>query len=334
MRLAIRNPFVPALVALAFLAVLGLFLLQLFYTGDSAEAASSLSVPSTKTPALKAAQHIDPNPAKGGGDIAIAGGMALVPESGPLGTNADIQSPRKTADQISVYVVREGDTLSQIAEMFGVTTNTVLWSNDLKSARDIHPGDRLVILPITGVQHVVAKGETVNSIVKKYQGDLEEVLAFNNLPDGATVSVGDTIIIPHGVEPAPVRTSTSRSVAHSSGGPSLAGYFLRPVSGGIKTQGVHGYNGVDIGVSNGTPVMASASGSVIIARSGWNGGYGNYIVIQHPNGTQTLYAHLSDVYVSSGSSVSQGDVIGASGNSGRSTGPHLHFETRGAPNPF
>ena len=215
-----------------------------------------------------------------------------------------------------------------------MSTNTVLWANDLKSAKDIHPGDTLVILPISGVQHVVQKGETIASIVKKYKGDLDEVLDFNNLPDNAKLAVGDTLLIPHGVEAATPVSSGSR-VVKSAGGPVIAGYFMRPIAGGIKTQGIHGYNGIDIGVPIGTTVMASASGTVIIARgSGWNGGYGQYVVIQHPNGTQTVYGHLSQVFVATGQSVTQGQAIGASGNTGRSTGAHLHFEVRGATNPF
>jgi len=312
------------------LVVLGVFV-KLPSLSNTVQAASVLSVHNLNTPALRPANHIDPNPAKGGGDIAITGGVALLPESGPSGTIADIQDKKPSADQISIYVVREGDTLSQIAEMFDVTTNTVLWSNDLKSARDIHPGDTLVILPIDGIEHVVAKGDTAASLAKKYKADAAEILSFNNIE---ALKVGETIIIPHGVE-APTPKARSVGTARISGGPSLIGYFLRPLLGGIKTQGIHGYNGIDIGVPVGTPVMASAPGTVLVARSsGYNGGYGRYIVVQHPNGTQTLYAHLSEIYVSSGSNVSQGEVIGASGNSGRSTGPHLHYEVHGARNPF
>ena len=103
---------------------------------------------------------------------------------------------------------------------------------------------------------------------------------------------------------------------------------------GRRSQGIHGYNGVDIAAPAGTPIVASASGDVIIARSaGWNGGYGNYIVIKHDNGTQTLYAHMSSLAVSGGT-VEKGELIGYVGISGRATGYHLHFEVRGAKNPL
>ncbi len=114
------------------------------------------------------------------------------------------------------------------------------------------------------------------------------------------------------------------------------GGMARPIAGGIKTQGVHGNNGVDIGAPIGTSVFAALDGTVTLTRGGnaWNGGYGNYIVVKHPNGVQTLYAHLSSIGVSTGESVGKGDQIGKSGNSGQSSGPHLHFEVRGAKNPF
>jgi murein DD-endopeptidase MepM/ murein hydrolase activator NlpD len=105
--------------------------------------------------------------------------------------------------------------------------------------------------------------------------------------------------------------------------------------GGVKTQGLHGYNGIDIGAAAGTSIVAAAPGTVIIARSGgWNGGYGSYVVVQHGNGTQTLYAHASSVLVSQGQQVTQGQAIARVGATGRATGNHLHFEVRGAKNPF
>jgi len=105
------------------------------------------------------------------------------------------------------------------------------------------------------------------------------------------------------------------------------------LEGGIKTQGLHGYNAIDIGTPVGTTLYAAAAGQIIIAKhSGWNGGYGKYVVISHNNGTQTVYGHMSQVIVDEGETVAQGQVIGLSGNTGHSTGPHVHFEIRGAYN--
>jgi murein DD-endopeptidase MepM/ murein hydrolase activator NlpD len=112
-------------------------------------------------------------------------------------------------------------------------------------------------------------------------------------------------------------------------------YLLIRPANAVKTQGIHGHNGVDFGGPTGTSIKAAAGGTVTVARNGgYNGGYGSYVVISHPNGTQTLYAHMSSVGVSVGQNVGQGDYIGAIGNTGKSTGPHLHFEVRGARNPF
>jgi murein DD-endopeptidase MepM/ murein hydrolase activator NlpD len=98
---------------------------------------------------------------------------------------------------------------------------------------------------------------------------------------------------------------------------------------------LHGYNGVDIAAPVGTSIFAAAEGTVIVAASsGWNSGYGNYVVISHPNGTQTVYGHASKVMVSVGEHVSKGQLIASVGSTGKSTGPHLHVEVRGAANPF
>lgn len=304
-------------------------------------AQASVSVPPSNvsgTPALQAAVNVDPNPLKGGNDLALAGGVALLPLVGPEGTLADI-ADSGAPTQISIYVVRAGDSLGKIAKMYGVSTNTILWANDIRGPNDIHPGDTLIILPVTGVEHIVGKGETLASIVAKYHGDMQNVLDYNNLEPGAAVAVGDTIIIPNGIDvSAPSysgRVGSREPLIPGYGGPAIPGYFIRPIAGGVKTQGLHGYNAVDLGTPRGTPVVAAADGIVIVSRSsGYNGGYGQYIVVDHPNGTQTVYAHLSRNLVGPGAQVVQGQVIALSGNTGRSTGAHLHFEVRGAANPF
>lgn len=284
---------------------------------------------------LRAALHSDPNPSKGGGEITIDHD-ALLADVGPSGSLADIEERPLASDQISVYVVREGDTLSQIGVMFNVSANTIRWANDLSRNEAIQPGQTLVILPISGVRHTVAKGDTLQSIAKKYKADLEEILSFNNLSAGMTLSVGEVVVVPDGEMGVPVPTRTiSRGSSSSSGGTSSAGYFINPVPGSARTQGIHGYNGIDLGARSGTQVIAAAAGEVLISRSsGWNGGYGIYVVVKHNNGTQTLYSHLNQAIVYAGQRVVQGQVVGYVGATGRATGPHLHFEVRGASNPF
>lgn len=291
---------------------------------------------------LEGAVNLDPNPAKGGGDIAVVDDSAFVSDAGPSGTIADIES-NDHQGKVSLYVVRHGDTIAQVAKMFGVTANTILWANDITRGASLREGQHLVILPIDGIQHTVQKGETLQGIAKKYKADIDEIIQFNDLTADQKLSIGDVVIIPNGVEGATpssgtVTTSRSRMIASY---PSYEGYYTHPVPAGHKTQGIHGYNGVDYGAPVGTPVYAAAEGTVIVSRftTGYcgrycGGGYGNYIVIEHPNGTQTLYGHLSAVYTQFGVHVDKGQWIGEVGNTGKSTGPHLHFEVRGARNPF
>lgn len=300
-----------------------------FNTKESYERSTSDMRGAHEVPLLRAALHSDPNPSKGGGDIVIDGDT-IVPD-GSISPFA--QQENQTHGEISVYVVREGDALSQIAEMFDVTTNTILWANDIKSADLIQPGDSLVILPITGVRHIVKSGDTLGKIAEKYSGEVEDIMAYNGFTS-RELTVGQTVVIPGGEVAAPARTYTTRRVAQSGGGSSSLG-FAHPLPNGTRTQGIHGYNGVDFGAPVGTSIRAAADGTVILARnSGWNGGYGTYVVVKHDNGTQTLYAHNNVNYVVAGQRVARGEAIAAVGSTGRSTGPHLHFEVRGAHNPF
>lgn len=285
--------------------------------------------------ALVVATDYSPFPDNKSPNPPIVESNALVSNIGPSGSASEILIHKPTSDQISTYVVHKGDTLSQIAEMFDVTVNTIKWGNNLPS-NTLKEGQTLVILPISGIKYTVVKGDTVASIAKKYKGDADEIMAYNNLQKNGSLTTGSEIIIPDGEVLTPAYSGSNVSSGGSSSGlKEYVGYYMRPIVGGKKTQGIHGYNGVDLAAPVGTPILAAAEGQVIIARAGgWNGGYGNYIVVRHPNGTQTLYAHASRINVSAGDTVNQGDVIGAVGSTGKSTGSHVHFEIRGARNPF
>lgn len=266
--------------------------------------------------------------------------LSIISETSLVSDNSKLPMVERTIDDefIYTYVVREGDTLSDIAKMYDVSVNTIKWGNDLKG-NTLTPGQTLVILPISGIQHIVKKGETIQGIVKIHKGDLEEVLSYNNLTLTSKIAVGDVITIPDGEASAVTVTSTgsktSVSISSGSSSANYSGYYIRPIIGGVRTQGIHGHNGVDLASSFGTNILAAASGEVIVARgSGYNGGYGIYVVIKHANGTQTLYAHMSSLSVSTGDRVTQGQIIGKMGSTGKSTGTHLHFEIRGARNPF
>jgi len=273
----------------------------------------------------------------GGADIIINNG-ALMSEVGPLGTAADNVEIPDSGD-ISLYVVRKGDTLSNIAKIYDVSVNTIIWANELKKGETLKDGQVLVILPVTGLRHEIKKGDTIESIAKKYKGDVSDILIFNGIAPEAKLAIGDVIIIPDG-ELSIAETSTANKTTkkgervYGTNAPEYDGYYIRPISGGRKTQGLHGFNGVDLAAPTGTPIVASASGNVILVRGGWGGGYGNYIIIAHDNGTKTLYAHNSKNLVTVGEHVSQGQTIALIGSTGRSTGPHVHFEVRGAKNPF
>jgi LysM repeat protein len=290
---------------------------------EAKEAYQTLSV--LDVPVLSSVQNPNPQGARGGAEVQVIDD-ALV-SSGPVGADV-IASAKVTSGEISVYTVRAGDTLSHIAQMYGVTANTILWANDLSRATAIQEGQTLVILPVAGVQHVVKKGDTIAAIAKKYAGDTAEILTYNQLASDADLTVGETLVIPGG-------QIVAKTVATTKGSTNSGSWLAHPAPGAIKTQGIHGYNAVDLAGSTGYSIRAAAAGEVIVSRnSGWNGGYGQYIVIKHANGVQTLYAHLSQNTVGVGATVAQGEVIGGMGNSGRSTGTHLHFEVRGAKNPF
>ncbi len=294
---------------------------------------------------LSAANNIDPNPSKGGGEITITDGAALLASSGPSGTLADVEEASGIENKhVGLYVVNKGDTLSEIANMFEVSINTIRWANDIGRRGTIHPGQELIILPMTGIKYTVKRGGTLRDIIKSYGGDLDEAVEYNDIDADKWLAKGTEVIIPDGElqikEPAN-SWRAGRKYARSairvkgSNAPEYRGYYIRPIAGGVKTQGLHGYNAVDIGVASGTPIRAAASGRVLRAKySGWNSGYGRYLLIQHANGTQTLYAHANSVTVSVGQQVAQGEIVAYVGSTGRSTGPHVHFEIRGAKNPF
>ncbi len=312
---------------------------------------------SQSTNILSAAINPDPNPDNTATTELPVLDNAIIPAAEPLVISTS--SYTFTNTQISTYVVHQGDTLSQIAKIFGVSVNTIIWANDLPSNPTLSAGQTLVILPVSGLNYSFKKGDTLQGVVKKFNADLNEVLQYNDITADSVISIGSTIIIPdatldgatvasivqtpktvgrytgHGIPPRSLWGVKGENPAHDTNGPNLGNYFLRPIAHGVVSQGLHGYNAVDLAAPIGTPILASADGVVIISKvGGWNGGYGNYMVINHPNGTQTLYAHASKNYATVGQKVSRGDIIGLVGKTGEATGPHLHYEIHGAADPF
>lgn len=310
------------------------FFTDIFF-GENSRQEMAAEVNSQNMTLLQAVPNPDPNAAKGGGDITIVGDEALLSETGPSGTIADIEEGQSDG-RINIYVVQKGDSVSAIAKMFDVSVNTIMWANDIKNSSSIKEGDSLIILPISGIKYTVKSGDTLKGIVAKYKGDMEDVLQYNDLRDDSPLAVGQEIIIPNGqIESQSKVAQNLNSKIRGANGPSYSGYYIRPLEGGRKSQGLHGYNGVDIAAPAWTPIYAAASGAIIVSKNyGWNGGYGNYAVIEHPNKTQTVYGHMIKNITYQGQRVEQGQVIGYVGSTGRSTGNHLHFEVRGARNPF
>lgn len=260
---------------------------------------------------------------------------ALVAPLNPLGAMPS-SGAGTPGGQIFLYTIRPGDTIGSVAKSFGVSVNTILWANSITDPRSLKTGDQILILPISGVRHEVKKGDTITSVARKYRATVEDIQQFNGLAVGEELSPGTIVIVPNGElrESGPAGSNLPAANLFANL-PVYQGYYLRPIVGGRRSRGIHGFNGVDLAATCGLPVLASADGTVLITRSsGWNGGYGRYLVIAHANNTQTLYAHLKELNAAPGESVRQGQVIAAIGSSGNSTGCHVHFEIRGARNLF
>ena len=263
-------------------------------------------------------------------------GVDIVPITIDIALDDEVVELKDENDgDIVEYEVVSGDNISSIADRFNVSVDTILWANDLNSKSSIKVGQKLVILPVSGISYKVKGGDTLSGLSTRFNVTERDIVGFNKT-DGDKLIVGETIIIPGGKISTKTVAGTQKTTNNVSKNTSNIGVgMIRPING-VKTQGVHGNNGVDFGAHIGTPVYAALGGVVTLTRGGntWNGGYGNYIVIKHNNGTQTLYAHLNSIGVNQGETVDRGETIGKSGNSGQSTGPHLHFEVRGARNPF
>jgi murein DD-endopeptidase MepM/ murein hydrolase activator NlpD len=267
-------------------------------------------------------------------------------------TSAKIQSPTNTSiavgqdvfgtqisqkprDKTITYTVQKGDTVSTIAQKFGISADTVRWANDL-SDDTINVGDSLQILPVTGIEYKVQSGDTVYTIAKKLATDPQKIVdfPFNDFANPETFSLvsGQMLIVPDGIQPSAqpfIRPQVYIAQGPSSSSFSASG-FTWPVHG-LITQFASWYHmALDLAAPYGTPIIAAKSGVVVEANTGgYNYGYGNDVVIDHGGGYKSLYAHMEAVNVSPGQQVVGGStVIGWIGLTGRTTGAHVHFEIR------
>ena len=242
---------------------------------------------------------------------------------------------QKPRDKTLTYVVQKGDTISTIAQKFAVSEDTIRWANDL-SDDGLSVGDTLSILPVTGVAYKVQSGDTVYTIAKKFDTDPQKIVdfPFNDFANPETFSLvtGQMLVVPDGIKPS--EQPFIKQQVYIAQGPSSTSFsgsgFTWPAHG-IVTQFASWYHmALDIAAPYGTPIVAAKSGVVSSVSTGsWDYGYGNDVIIDHGDGYKTLYAHMETVNVNAGQQVVGGStVIGWIGLTGRTTGPHVHFELR------
>jgi murein DD-endopeptidase MepM/ murein hydrolase activator NlpD len=267
-------------------------------------------------------------------------------------TSAQIQSPTSTSivvgedvfgtqisqkprDKTIGYTVQKGDTVSTIAQKFGISADTIRWENNL-SDDNINVGDSLQILPVTGIEYKVQSGDTVYTIAKKFATNAQNIVdfPFNDFANPETFSLvsGQMLIVPDGIQPSAqpfIQPQVYIAQGPSSTSLSSSG-FTWPVHGLITQFASWYHEALDLAAPYGTPIVAAKSGTVIESNAGgYNYGYGDDVVIDHGGGYKTLYAHMEAVNVSPGQQVVGGStVIGWIGMTGRTTGPHVHFEVR------
>ncbi len=244
-------------------------------------------------------------------------------------------SDKPRAD-ILEYIVKDGDTLANIAKTFGVDTDSIMWLNKGISEKKLKPGTALKIPPVTGVIHIVKSGETIYSVAKRYNVSAQAVVdfPFNEFTNDETfaLAIGQQLVVPDGEMPdEPIlspRSNLATTLTPNAGAVSATGSWIWPAAGRITQPFKPWHKGIDIANSAGGAILAADSGTVVVASWLDNTGYGNRVMIDHGNGLKTLYAHMSGFSVVVGQTVKRGDKLGMMGSTGRSTGTHLHFEIR------
>ncbi len=333
------------LLTLLLIIVLGLVLFALFRTEQSNEQVSVTEV-GEMTPAIVSDDT---------GEDEIGEVQVNVSAELPNQTFDLAQIPQITDDAISpalnprtfvgkkpalpefeTYVVQRGDTPVRIADRFGIQPETILGGNPSlnENAGVLQVDQELLILPIDGVLHDVQPGETLESVARLYSVSADDIIGYeaNNLEFPFRLFADTKIIVPGAVREVFKWDPPTISNTGTFGGPTPlivgTGTFVRPVSGGRLSQEYwYAHQAIDLAIVEGSAIFSSDTGTVTYAA--WSPYcYGNLIVVNHGNGFETFYAHLSGINVVPGQIVYQGNIIGYSGNTGCSSGPHLHFEIR------
>jgi LysM repeat protein len=280
----------------------------------------------------------------------LAEDLAAITEGGSAVVKPTISEagyPSSARFKVIYHTVEGGETISTIAEKYGVSQNTILWANGLSAKSTLSPGQPLKILPITGVEHTVKKGDTLSALAKKYGIDEEQIREYNKLSESYAIGINETLIIPNGVMPqiiVPITTVASKTavdigkvfstpaaenISTVVKGKSVgSGTMLWPTTWRVITQYYTPprHKGLDIDGDYNSPIYSAEAG--VVEWAGWKTGYGNCYIVNHGNGVKTLYAHLSKYFAKQGQQVARGDTLGMMGTTGWSTGTHLHFEVR------
>jgi len=241
-------------------------------------------------------------------------------------------SEERKRDQPVAYTIQQGDTLYSIGNQFKVSIDAIKYTNGLSDSAVLSVGKEIIIPPASGLIHKVESGDTLNSIANEYDVPAQAIADFNYILDTGKLTVGTELVIPGGKIPVVVPVFVYSAPVASQGNSGRAspnkGFCTWPTTVWTITQYYSWYhNGVDIAAGRQSampPILACESGTV--TRSGWDPfGLGLHVIIDHGDGYQSVYGHMSRLDVSYGESVDRGEQIGVMGSTGNSTGPHTHF---------
>lgn len=224
---------------------------------------------------------------------------------------------------VQEYIVQAGDTIDSVAQSFNLSANTIMWANNLSKGAALKTGQELLILPFNGVLYAAKNGDTLNQIAKTYKASVENIIIDNNLANETDLFIGDILLLRDAVMPLKPAPVFETPLAGSS--------WIYPLLRFRVTQGLHFFNAVDISSLDGcgAPVYAVAAG--VVQRAGYDRIGGNRVIISHLNGTvSSYYGHLRTILVVPGQKIVTGTRIGLEGDTGRSTGCHVHFSVNGA----
>ncbi|TVR68428.1 MAG: M23 family metallopeptidase [Spirochaetaceae bacterium] len=238
-----------------------------------------------------------------------------------IGETAGVDTDKFSRLQVTSYTVRPGDTLGAIAIRNGLEMDTLISFNRIEDVRRIQAGTTFQIPDRDGLLYTVRRGDSLSGIAGEHNTTVNAILDSNDLRSG-TVREGDVLFVPGArMNNTELRIILGELFAWPMRGVFTSGFGMRPDPFTGQTRF---HNGIDISNAMGTPVRAAASGRVVHVEN-QIGNYGRFVILRHADGFQTLYAHLDSFSVRNGQTVSRGQQIGRMGNSGRSTGPHLHF---------